>query len=96
MAMLSGIDEAGVESLYDIPDEVLEKYRLQSKPLTDEDKASLFPGKDELTKDDAQGAIPLHGGDGDADVEGQAVIVYQRCTCWRTVNGWTYYWPCWC
>jgi len=58
MAVLSGVDEAGAPALYDIPDGELSKYKLNLKPMTDEVRNRLFPGKDKLTKDDAQGVVP--------------------------------------
>lgn len=58
MTILRGVDEAGETNFYDIPDAELSKYRVNSAPLTDEVKNRLFPGKDTLTKDDAQGVLP--------------------------------------
>ena len=46
MAVLSGVDEAGAPALYDIPDGELSKYKLNLKPITDDVRNRLFPGKD--------------------------------------------------
>ena len=43
---VSGVDDAGAPALYDIPDEELSKYKLNLKPITDEVRYCLFPGKD--------------------------------------------------
>lgn len=75
MAVLSGTDETGAPALYDIPDAELAKHKLSIKPMTDEIKNRLFPGKDKLTKDDAQGVVPA-GRASSGDVEGHAMI------CW--------------
>ena len=69
MAILAGVDEEGVFTFYGIPDGELARYELKSKPLTDEVRHRLFPGRDTLTSDDAQGLIPL-GQSPTADVEG--------------------------
>lgn len=73
MAVLNGVDEAGAFTLYDVPDAELAKYKLSTKPLTDEIRNELFPGKDKLTKDDAQGVIQAgRGPSSGGDVEGYA------------------------
>jgi len=91
MAIVSAVDESGAEALYEIPDDVLSKYKLQSSQLTDSVKAQLFPDKDRLTKDDAQGVMataPSAGG----DVEGYAAI----CRYWSRDGGVIYYWYDYC
>ena len=73
MAVLNGVDEAGAFTLYDVPDTELAKYKLNTKPLTDEIRNKLFPEKDTVTKDDAQGVIPAgRSSGGGSDVEGYA------------------------
>jgi hypothetical protein len=86
MAIVSAVDEGGAEALYEIPDDVLSKYKLTSAQLTDSVKAQLFPDKDKLTKDDAQGVMataPSAGG----DVEGYAAI----CRYWIRDGDTIYY-----
>lgn len=87
MAILSGVDEAGAPALYDIPDGELSKYKLNLKPISDEVRNRLFPGKDKLTKDDAQGVVPA--GRATSEVEGYAAI------CWYYVDdgygNWVYW-----
>jgi hypothetical protein len=78
MAVLSGTDEAGAPALYEIPDGELSKYKLNLKPMTDEVKNRLFPGKDKLSKDDAQGVVPA--GRVSSDVEGYSAI------CWYYIE----------
>ncbi|MCW2685701.1 MAG: hypothetical protein JWR37_591 [Mycobacterium sp.] len=79
MAVLSGVDEAGSPALYDIPDADLSKHKLNIKPMTDEIRNRLFPGKDKLSKDDAQGVVPA-GRTSGGDVEGYLAI------CWYYVE----------
>ena len=43
MAIVSAVDESGTEALYEIPDDVLGKYKLKSSQLTDSVKSQLFP-----------------------------------------------------
>ena len=91
MAILSGVSESGEEALYDIPDSELSKYKLNSQPMTDEVRSRAFPGKDKLTKDDAQGVMataPSAGG----DVQGYAAI----CRYWIRYEGVTYVWYDYC
>jgi hypothetical protein len=73
MAILSGVSETGEEELYDVPDGELAKYKLKTAQLTDEIRTRLFPGKDKLTKDDAQGVVVTAPG-ADAEVQGYAAI----------------------
>jgi hypothetical protein len=73
MAILSGVTESGEEALYDIPDADLAKHKLDSVQLTDEIRVRLFPGKDKLTKDDAQGVIATAPG-AESEVQGYAAI----------------------
>ena len=91
MAIVSAVDESGAEALYEIPEEVLATYKLTSAPLSDSVKAQLFPDKEKLTKDDAQGVMataPSAGG----DVEGYAAI----CRYWIRDGGVIYYWYDYC
>jgi hypothetical protein len=94
MAVLNGVDEAGAFTLYDVPDAELAKYKLNTKPLTDEIRNKLFPGKDAVTKDDAQGVIPAgRSSGGGGDVEGYAAW------CWYYLedgDGDWVYWEDWC
>lgn len=87
MAVLSGVDNSGAPALYDIPDDELSKYKLNLKPMTDEVRNRLFPGKDKLTKDDAQGVVPA--GRASSEVEGYAAI------CWYYIDdgygNWVYW-----
>ena len=41
MAIVSAVDESGAEALYEIPEDVLSKYKLQSSQLTDSVKAQI-------------------------------------------------------
>ena len=91
MAIVSAVDESGTEALYEIPDDVLSKYKLQSSQLTDSVKAQLFPDKDKLTKDDAQGVMATAPSGGD-DVEGYQAI----CRYWIRDGGTIYYWYDYC
>jgi len=91
MAILSGVGAGGEEALYDIPDSELSKYKLNAQPMTDEARARALPGKDKLTKDDAQGVMataPSAGG----DVQGYAAI----CRYWIRYEGVTYVWYDYC
>lgn len=91
MAIVSAVDESGTEALYEIPEDVLSKYKLSSAQLTDSVKSRLFPDKDRLSKDDAQGVMataPSAGG----DVEGYAAI----CRYWIRDGDVIYYWYDYC
>lgn len=74
MAIVKGVSETGEPAYYDVPDEELGKYKLDAKPLTDEIKNKLFPGKDKLTKEDAQAVIPVGQAQSGSDVEGFAAL----------------------
>ena len=91
MAILTAVSEAGEEVLYDIPDNELSKYKLNTAQLTDEARSRLFPGKGKLTKDDAQGVMATAPGAG-SDVEGYAAI----CKYWIIADGVYYYWYDYC
>ena len=91
MAIVTAVSEAGEEALYDIPDAELSKYKLNTAQMTDEARSRLFPGKDKLSKDDAQGVMataPSAGG----DVEGYAAI----CRYWIRRGDYIYYWYDYC
>ena len=91
MAIVSAVDESGVEALYEIPEDVLGKYKLKSAPLSDSVKAQLFPDKEKMTKDDAQGVMataPSAGG----DVEGYAAI----CRYWIRDGDYIVWWYDYC
>ncbi len=91
MAIVSHINEAGEEALYDIPDSELAKYKVNSEPLTEEVRARLFPNKDKLTKDDANGVMLV------APDLGDEVEAYQAiCRYWIIRNGQYYYWYDYC
>jgi hypothetical protein len=91
MAIVLGTDESGTQTFFDVPAEELSKHKLESKILTDEDQAKLFPGKEELTKDDLHGQIPVGslGQDG-GDVEGYSWYCWQYFTAggilWRRLG----------
>lgn len=87
MAVLSGVDETGAPALYDIPDAELSKYKLNLKPMTDEVRNRLFPGKETLSKEDAQGVVPA--GSSSSDVQGYAAI------CWYYVDDGMGNWVYW-
>jgi hypothetical protein len=87
MTVLSGTDETGAPALYDIPDSELSKYKVNLKPMTDEVRNRLFPDKDSLSKDDAQGVVPA--GRPSSDVEGYAAI------CWYYVDDGAGNWVYW-
>ncbi|MGV0790213.1 hypothetical protein [Mycolicibacterium sp. XJ1819] len=73
MAIVRGVDETGEGAFYDVPDEELSKYKLKAKhfdTLSEEDKQRLLDGATELTKENAQGAIPIGSRAGGGDVEG--------------------------
>lgn len=79
----------GKLSLYDIPDDELAKYDMKAHPMTDEEKARLFPGKDVLTADDAHGVVETLAGEG-GDVQGYGA---GNNVCWYTYHpelGWWY------
>jgi hypothetical protein len=75
MAILCGIGESGM-ALYDIPDAELSKFQLKGRPLDEESRAKLFPGKGELTRDDAQGVVPVAASGGDVQAFGTNDICY--------------------
>lgn len=87
MAIVSAVNEDGEESLYDIPDSELAKYKLKSAPMTDEARARLFPNKDKLTKDDAHGVM-VAAPDFRRDVEPYQAI----CRYWYIDSWGTYWW----
>lgn len=70
MAIVKGVAETGEPAFYEVPDNELSKYQLKAQPLTDELKDKLFPGKDKLTKEDAQAVIPIGRAPSGGDVEG--------------------------
>jgi hypothetical protein len=77
MAVLSAFSEAGEQSLYDIPDPELSKYKMNTAPMTDEVRSRLFPDKDKLTKDDAHGVIvAAPSGDGDVQAYGGTCLYW--------------------
>ena len=83
MAIVRGVDESGEGAFYDVPDAELSKYKLKAKPfdsLSDDEKKRLLDGSTELTKDNAQGAIPIGARAGGGDVEGFSD------TCWLYVE----------
>ncbi len=80
VAVLAGVDEFGERALYDVPDAALAKYKLNLKPMTDELRAQLFPGRDTLTKEDAQGVLPA-GPAAEAEVEGYVAMCWYWCYC---------------
>lgn len=87
MAVISAFSEAGEQSLYDIPDSELSKYKMKTAPMTDEVRGRLFPNKDELTKDDAHGVmVAAPSGDGDVQAFGGT------CLYWYDDGTWTYTW----
>lgn len=91
MAIVSSVDESGTEALYEIPEDVLSTYKLKSQQMTDSTRARLFPDKDKLTKDDAQGVMataPSAGG----DVEGYAAI----CRYWIRDGDYIIWWYDYC
>ncbi len=73
MAIVKGVNEVGEPAFYDVPDSELSQHKLDVKPLTDEIRNRLFPGKDKLTKEDAQAVIPVGTAQG-GDVEGFAAL----------------------
>ncbi len=75
MAILRGVDETGEPAFYDVPDSELSKFKLNAVAMTDDIKERLFPGKDSVSKEDAQGVIPAGRVSG-GDVEGFTAI------CW--------------
>jgi hypothetical protein len=91
MAILSGVDEAGTEAFYDIPDSDLSKYQLKTAQLSDEIRTRLFPGKDKPTKDDAQGVMAT-APSASGEVEGYIAT----CVYWITDGGTLYYWYDYC
>jgi hypothetical protein len=91
MAILSGVSETGEEELYDVPDAELSKYTLKTVQLTDEIRTRLFPDKEKLTKDDAQGVMVTAPGAG-AEVQGYAAI----CRYWITDGDNLVYWYDYC
>lgn len=91
MAIVTAVSEAGEEVLYDIPDNELSKYKLNTAQLTDEARSRLFPGKDKLSKDDAHGVMATAPGAG-GDVEGYAAI----CKYWIIMDDVYYWWYDYC
>ncbi|MCC6175851.1 MAG: hypothetical protein IT305_29490 [Chloroflexi bacterium] len=91
MAIVSAVNESGEEQLYEIPDDVLATYRLQSAQMTDSVRSQVFPDKAELTKDDAQGVMPTAPSAG-GDVEGYQAI----CRYWIRYGDTLYYWYDYC
>ena len=92
MTIVRGVDETGEGAFYDVPDSELAKYRVNAVPMTDEIKDRLFPGKGELTKEDAQGAIPIGPRPG-GEVEGYAYWCWYYV--WDAYGNWVY-WEGWC
>jgi hypothetical protein len=81
----------GKVSLYDIPEAELAKYDVKAHPITDEERAKLFPGKDTLTRDDAHGMIETIPAGGGGDVEGYGATAN---ICWYTYHPDWGYWYC--
>ncbi len=75
MAILCGISEAGM-SLYDIPDNDLSNYQLKTRPLDEESRNKLFPNKEQPSKDDAHGMVPVAASGGDVQGFGTNDICY--------------------
>jgi hypothetical protein len=88
MAILCGIGESGMD-LYEIPDADLSRFQVTSRPLDEESRAKLFPGKDQPTKDDAQGMIPVAAAGGDVQAFGTDDICYVY-----DADGDVIWWPC--
>ncbi|HUH70468.1 MAG TPA: hypothetical protein VLZ05_17385 [Mycobacterium sp.] len=87
MALLCGIDESGM-CIYDIPDSELSKFKQKSRWMDEETRVRLFPGKDQLTKEDAQVVIPVAAAGG--DVQGFGT---NHVCCAYTGEGYVC-WPC--
>ena len=90
MTVIHAVKE-GKLSLYDIPDEELAKYDMKAHPMTDEERARLFPGKDELTRDDAHGMVETLPQEGGGDVQGYGM---GNNICWYTYHPELGYWYC--
>lgn len=91
MAIVRGVDETGEGAFYDVPDEELSKCKVNAKPfssLTEEDKKLLLNGATELTKENAQGAIPIGPASGGADTEGFDMICWVYI--WDAYGNWVY------
>lgn len=80
MAVLTGVDASGGRVLYDIPDAELPKYKLNLKPLTDEVRNRLFPGRETLTKEDAHAVVPA-AWTADGEVQGYVAMCWYWCYC---------------
>ncbi|MDT5309313.1 MAG: hypothetical protein QOE48_5015 [Mycobacterium sp.] len=90
MTVIHSVVEGKV-SLYDIPDSELAKYDVKAHPITDEERARLFPGKDTLTRDDAHGMVETIPAGGGGDVEGYGATAN---ICWYTYHPDWGYWYC--
>lgn len=90
MAILCGTGDSGALTLYDIPDSDLAKFQLKTRPLSEADMRTLFPGKDKPSKEDAHGviAVPASGG----DVQGFSA----NDICWQYIDNYGDYiwWVC--
>ena len=84
---MSGGDPTGGPPPADIPPGERSKYKMNLTPMTDEVRNRLFPGKEKLTKEDAQGVVPA--GRPSSDVEGYAAI------CWYYVDDGYGNWAYW-
>lgn len=74
MAIVSKPDRENKHTLYDIPEEVLEKYRIPTAKL-----AQMFPEKEERSREEAMAIVAA----GSGDEEVQAYTGQDVCYAWQ-------------